>query len=227
MNVRCECQISDIPRRLHWANRSIKKSLNKGDWLYMRHEPLPDGEPYVGKIPGHDHLGDQSVNSRKISGISGSPKDVLYDTQKGQHFRDYQIAKFSVNEVRTLNLPNPNVITKKIIGKTAVNDVYTFVVVHVPTSCMYPHCEIHAYKNGDKVDGDVKNSMRTVIRMQFAKIAEKNRIEIQAELQKEATPLGRFKRNIQEFWGRLSSCGFAANANSKKSNIFISHQGQG
>jgi hypothetical protein len=105
-----DCLIAGIPNRLHTGNKTALKSVSADDWLFMRHEPLGHGEPYGFEVPGHQHLEDQSVNSEKINGPEGNPRDVLFDTRRGQHYSGYQIACFGVSEVVGLEIPNENTV---------------------------------------------------------------------------------------------------------------------
>jgi hypothetical protein len=170
-----ECSIPTIPARLHSGGRGAVPSLDPKDWLYLRHPPLPHGIGYGSKIPGHDNLGDQSANSRLLNRRYGSPTDVLYNTAGGNHFWTWGIAGFSVRQITQLSLPNLNTAFKKVRGQPIPPDVYSFRVTHSPTPCMYPHCEINAFKNNTKIPDDIRNSMRTTIRRQFAQMADRNR----------------------------------------------------
>ncbi len=177
LQVECHCG-QTIPDRLHWGDRQVFAEVKDDDWLYMRHRPLEGGGPYVNQIPGHDHLGDQSVNSDKINTPDGHPCDVLYDTRghDQNRYKNWQIARLKVRDVIDLHLPNENTIHRDRDGKIITDaDVYTFSVKHTPAFCMYPHCEINAFKNGSRVS-DVRNAMRSVIRRKFAHIAEKYRL---------------------------------------------------
>jgi hypothetical protein len=58
-----------------------------------------------------------------------------------------------------------------------IQDTFTFEIVHTPTPCMYPHCEILAKKNGvppKKIAAGIKTTVRT----KFADLAELNRLEM-------------------------------------------------
>ena len=128
-------------------------------------------------IPEHRIL-DQSANS-KLLNRGGRVCDVLYDTKNGSHWLTYQIAKLDVADILALELPNENTIRKDREGNTIYSgDVYTFQVEHQPTMCMFPHCEIVALKNGVKQSQVNSNAMKTTIRAQFARIAEKARMEM-------------------------------------------------
>jgi hypothetical protein len=171
-----ECKIPSIPARLHTRGRAPVTVLSASDWLYMRHPPQR-ALWYGSQIPGHDHLADQSVNSRLLNRPNGSPRDVLYNDTGGPHRWDWGIAAFSVRQLSQLVLPNVNTQFKKVKGQPVGPDLYTFRVLHTPTPCLYPHCEIHAYKNGTRIKPTVKikNSMRSVIRKRFARLADRNR----------------------------------------------------
>lgn len=179
------CPIATIPKRLHRRNRAAVAKVDGDNWLYIRHPPLKAGEPYGSKgIPGHDHMHNQSANSHNINRPRGRPTDVLYDSADGDHFFGWRIAGLRVREVEGLNLPNENTTYKRVKGVhiQVDPDLYSFRVAHDPKPCMYPHCEIRAFKNRQLLTRDIKNSMRTVIRREFGKLADKNREEMKLRL---------------------------------------------
>lgn len=53
---------------------------------------------------------------------------------------------------------------------------------------MYPHCEIIALKDGLK-QAQIKNAMKTTIRAQFARLAEKARLEMEELCAREVSQL--------------------------------------
>ena len=182
-----ECTIASIPARLHTSVKNdgkvdvrLVQRVDDSDRLFMRHPPLPDGGGYGFKIPEHDHLADQSVNSEVINVPNGCVRDVLFDTKHGNHYFSYQIACLAVSEIRTLEVANNNTIEKDRLGNVVrPADIYTFDVRHVPAQCMYPHCIIHAMKNDKPIENKhVRDVMKTVLRSEFAKLAERRRLEI-------------------------------------------------
>src|SRR5947208_1435373 len=124
-----KCPIPDIPGRLHSKGRSSVNSLYPKDWLYMRHPPRR-GFWYGSYIPGHDHLADQSANSKILNNPAGHPRDVLYDESGKPHHWDWGITGFSVRQLNELALPNPNTLFRKVKGQPVGPDVYTFRVDH-------------------------------------------------------------------------------------------------
>jgi hypothetical protein len=169
-----DCTIASIPARLHSRGRAPVASLRPTDWLYLRHPP--QGKLWYGShIKGHDHLDDQSVHSRLLNKPHGSPRDVFYNEEDGSYYWGWGIAAFSVRQIRALCLPNPNTPIKKVKGPPPGLDVYTFSVCHRPTPCLYPHCEIHAYKNGNRLTRNIRNSMKSLIRKRFARLGDRNR----------------------------------------------------
>lgn len=198
-----DCPIKDIPRRLHTAGRARCEHIENDDRLFMRHPPLPAGEPYGFEIPGHAHLEDQSANSDKLNTPSGLARDVLFDTARGNHFFGFQIACFDVTALRDLCIPNPNTVRKGRDGKVIQDaDIYTFEVRHDPTPCMFPHCVIEARKNGQPPT-KVSSGIKAAIRMKFADLAEHNRIEMLRRSAKEATVLGRALLAVECFFAKV------------------------
>lgn len=186
-----DCPIASIPARLHSATkqdgkvsaRAIVPQIDDADCLFMRHPPLPDGQGYGFngvKIPSHDHLADQSVNSKLLNVPDGHPCDVLFNTKDGNHYSAFQIACFVVSEIRDIKIGNPNTIQKDRLGNTIKSaDVYTFDVKHQPTPCMYPHCIVQAMKNNNQIENkQIRDVMKTLIRSRFAELAERRRLEM-------------------------------------------------
>lgn len=187
-----DCLIESIPARLHTTVRKDGvvevrsfQQVKDSDRLFMRHLPLPVGEPYGfggAKIPTHDHLADQSVNSELINVPDGCACDVLFNTKDGNYFSNYQIACFAVNEIRALKTPNPNttIIKDRFNNSVQPTDVFTFDVIHSPTPCMYPHCVIRAMKNEKPIENkQVSDGMKTLLRAKFAELAECRRLEME------------------------------------------------
>jgi hypothetical protein len=170
-----KCGVETIPTRLHTNGRAAVTRADREDRLFIRHPPLPEGKGYGFEIPGHDHLENQSAHSEQLNRPAGYACDVLFNCKNGKHFLDHQIACLDMKEVCELELPNPNTIRKDRKGAIVKQaDVYTFEVVHTPTSCLYPHCEILTKKNG-VITTSVSSGFKTTVRMSFADLAEKNR----------------------------------------------------
>ncbi|MFT5465999.1 MAG: hypothetical protein ACI8UO_001096 [Verrucomicrobiales bacterium] len=165
-----------IPERLHTNGRTAVDRVDDEDNLFMRHEPLPsDGHGYGAQIPGHRHLNNQSVNSDDLNS-DGWACDVLLNTKTGNHYFDYQIACFRAGDIRDLTVPNENTTVFDNEGNIKRSpDIYEFKVRHDPADCMYPHCLLLARKNGGDPPSKIGNSMKTVLRKWFAKLAERNR----------------------------------------------------
>lgn len=177
-----KCSIDGIPRRLHAAGRRMWLALDVDDRLFMRHPPLKGGVEYVFEIPGHSHLADQSVNSERINTPSGKIRDVLYDTVKGQHHFDFQIACLDLKDIEALAVPNQNTIKRDKKGNIVHDaDIWSFRVSHEPVPCMYPHCVIRALNNNQPAKS-VSDGIKSVIRMNFADLAEKQRLILAAQL---------------------------------------------
>jgi hypothetical protein len=173
-----KCGIATIPSRLHARGRQKVPTIAQDDRMFIRHEPLSDGEGYGCRIPGHDNIEDQSANSEKLNAPHGFACDVLFDSKKGDHHLNYQFACLDVFRIHQLALPNQNTILYDRHGNIKKSaDVYTFEVTHSPTECMYPHCEILAKKNGALIKR-VSPGFKTAIRTKFADLAELNRSEM-------------------------------------------------
>ncbi len=171
------CLIAGIPERLHTGDR-LAATVAEDDRLFVRHLMLPLGQAYGGEIPGHSHFTDQSANSEMLN-VGGTPKDVLLDVKQGEYHVGHQIACLKVKDVKELVVPNANTIKRDRTGRvTQEADIFSFDVQHDPTSCIYPHCLIRLFKNGIQVKSLNSDHMKTLIRAQFAKLAELNRSEM-------------------------------------------------
>lgn len=178
----------DIPIRL-WTLLRTPQAVSASDRVYMRHEPLAPGQCYEFYIPGHDNLEDSSVNSDDLN-LFGTPRDVLFDTRRGNHYWNFQIASFFPGEIAALNVPNENTIVYRDRERKVIKsgpDMFTFRVVHDPAPSMYPHCTILAYRNGESVK-KVPSPMKTVIQAQFARLAERLRLAMKAHYCPENIP---------------------------------------
>lgn len=176
-SIREGCWISNIPERLHSKGQS-RRTILASDRVIIRHEPLPDGKGYGFEIPGHRHLEDQSANSQLLNSPEGFYCDVLYDCKEGKHYFGWEVACLDVEDLTTLALPNDNTLVRNSDGSTKAVDIFSFEVVHDPTPCMYPHCQIFALKDGMRVKKIQSGFMKTLIRARFAKLAEINREEM-------------------------------------------------
>ena len=189
-----KCGIQTVPLRLHTSGREKAPTVANDDRVFIRHEPLGLGEVYGCRIAGHDSLEDQSANSEFLNGPKGFACDVLFDCKNGEHYVDYHFACLNVSHIHQLAFPNANTIRRDRFGNIIQDaDIYTFEVVHMPTPCMYPHCEILAKKNGiapKKVAAGVK----TIVRAKFAELAELNRLEM---IERRAKELPRWNKELK------------------------------
>lgn len=172
-----ECRTAGIPRRLHKNYRPVCE-VPSGDWLYLWH-PASTGS-YGFEIFGKFRVESQSFNSHALNEPDGNPRDVLYDTETGRHRLELQIARVGVDDIRSLDIPNDNTVVKDAMGKIIeYRDRYRFEVVHKPTPCMYPHCQLVTLKNGQQKPVN-SSDMKTAIREAFAELAERHREEMSA-----------------------------------------------
>lgn len=90
------------------------------------------------------------------------PKDCLYDGENGKHCLNFGVAEFCVESIEALTKAHPQ----------EKDTVYTFRVKHVPLECLYPHCEIWAYKNGAPVEEIKPASVKTWLRDELSRLAK-------------------------------------------------------
>jgi hypothetical protein len=163
----------DIPARL-WRSGRKPRAISPRDMVYLRHDAMRIGTPYGFIIPGHPPLEDQSFNSHEINRF-GTPRDVLFDTQRGEHHWDDQIACLEVKDLSDLKFPNEDTIQWRADGSRKSGlDIITFELRHAPIERMYPRCVLEAKKNGVPLT-DLPKPLRTILRARLAELAERNR----------------------------------------------------
>lgn len=168
-----DCTSKGIPPRLHTMGRAADPHFDAAEFLYLRHEAC-GGDEYIGQIPIPRKVEDQSVNRGKYS---DSPLDVLYDTENGNHYTQWQIAKLQVGPVEKIEFRYREPLDP--LKEPKRNELYTLKVLHDPTRCMYPHSVMQLMKNNAKFDQkEAMNSAKTVIRRDVCKIANLYRREM-------------------------------------------------
>ncbi len=172
----CEqaCNVEGIPPHLHKRGRS-SESIGDGDRLFLHHDAIDVGAPYGFDIKGVRYL-DQSANSEMLN-PDGSPCDVLYDTRNGGILANKQVACLPVAELRMLAFPNPNLV-KKGAPSPPAEAMHSFEVFHDPMPCMFPHCEIALFQNEQRKRSLNSSEVKSIIRRQFARVAEKYRSDM-------------------------------------------------
>lgn len=164
-----DCRIDGIPERLHGKDREILPVSN-ADRLFLWFAPKAGSEGEF-DLSGVQCC-NQSANSELLN-EKGSPADVTYDMQAGGLKPGRRVACFSVSDLRSLSFPNE--FARVNIGgrEVPVLDEYSFDVEHIPTGCMYPHCEIKTIYQGEKKAKINNGHFRAVIRSEFKKLADR------------------------------------------------------
>ena len=175
------CPHPEIPERLHTNGRLAVDQIEKTDRLFFWHPALPEGEAYVSAIPGHKRFANQSCNSDELN-PDGDPSDVLYNVRDGGgKMSGMQIACIPVEELCNVSSPHPTLVRRDIKTGKPLSPVQKeqihFVPKHTPTLCMYPHCEIISHRDGMETK-DIAKGSRSDVKLQFAKIAERYRLEM-------------------------------------------------
>lgn len=154
------CSDLNIPDRLHTNGKPIVNDFDPDELLYRRF-PIKgnDGNPLynpVTKKLTHDAfpLRCDSVNRGRYS----KPEDVLYDIKEGNHYLNWGICSFTVEQAESISC------TVKVKDN---DDIYTIQIKHRPEECMYPHSEITIFKNGEKVPKISPSSAKLYIRDKF------------------------------------------------------------
>ncbi len=186
--LECNCK-GNLPARLHVNGRETVEEIEKDDFFYMRYPATGSGVngfKFLVKVPaktiiqehdkisGHDHLEDQSVNSKLLNTPDGKCSDVLLDPTTGEPRPGWGAVAIAHQSILEFEFEDPSQLKKVAESRTPPTepvDRYTFKVRHDPTTCMYPHCVIELYR-GDKLITDLKNkTVQTYIRTEFSKYA--------------------------------------------------------
>jgi len=97
--------------------------------------------------------------SMNLDSLCQEPKDVLYNTDTGEHKHNYGVVSCNAFCVDG----------KTFLVKGKPQDrLFTIKVEHAPNPCMYPHCEIRAYIGEDRAP-TWPSSLRNYIRGELMK----------------------------------------------------------
>ena len=141
----CNCSDLDIPEYLHTNDKLAINDFTGDELLYRRFKPIkdPNGDPNIFK----DGTVSKSIFSTKTpmscnrQKYSLCEKDVLFNTNKPEHFVNWGIIALKVGIINEF---------KYVCSK---DDTYTLNVLHEPHPCMYPHSSVYIIKNGRQLDG--------------------------------------------------------------------------
>lgn len=139
------------PRRLLWRGRLIDPDFRPDEFLYMRwgNRHVKDGRLDASVI----RFPDQSVNRQKHS----KPQDVLLREPCNENSKEWiywGVFKFPVHAVLPSIEEDGEVIC-------------TFCVEHDPIDYNYAHCEIRAYRQGQRVTKTQRNLISKPRRKRF------------------------------------------------------------
>jgi hypothetical protein len=143
---------------------------------FLRHPKLPPGVETFAEgdgIPEFRYC-DQSTNSRALN-PQGRPDDVLFNAKTGERHDDWEVASLPVDQtkgVRSIKFPYDKAVRVPGKGQTLQRVDYTFDVRHNPHPCMYPHCVIDTKADGKIVNKINPEHVRSLIRNQFAVMAD-------------------------------------------------------
>lgn len=169
------CEAPGIPAYLHGTERE-PSIISPTDRLYLWYKEKPGISEFL--LQEFDCAA-QSANSHELN-PDGSPEDVLYDVVNGGKPANRRLACLAVEEILTASFPNTFSTVKDPVTKrqVPVNETYTWEVVHDPTGCMFPHCEIRAKCNGAFVTEVQSRSFRSKLRGEFSQLAARFREEL-------------------------------------------------
>ncbi len=173
-----KCQFETIPEYLHSNEKSAVNEINEDDLFYMWFKgDLDEGSRM---IPGHNKLHNQSVDSDLLN-PSGSASDVLFDTKNGEHNHEKGLSTATLDHKSIISFRKIDELKQVRLNKEVVypKPVYTFKVVHSPTPCKFPHCEIILNVDDKQETEDsyiINKTMKTYIRLRFRNIALQHKI---------------------------------------------------
>ena len=154
------CHEIGIPAHLHQNSRPQAPQFDEKELLYRRFFVHPPKSAWLGKENRHKsakifHLENDSYNRSKFS---QKPEDVLFNINAQSpedHFGNWGVLSIEVADLQGLVVP------AEINGETGS---VTFQPVHKPETCMYPHSEIHAFRNGAFIPEVAPKSVRAIVR---------------------------------------------------------------
>jgi hypothetical protein len=159
------CKELNIPDYLHTNNRNPDQEFNSEliyRWFKIQIDRESDWRNDKGVSSSIFAVRNDSCNREKYS---RKPDDVLYNTTGD----DRDLTKFGICQF------NSDVLDGEVhrIEQNNSPRIFELGIEHIPTECMYPHCEIIVKENGSKIDQDgPPKSTRTAIRRILAKKIE-------------------------------------------------------
>lgn len=151
-----DCHARGIPDHLHQLGRPVDSEFTPTEALYRRFNPSfsLDNPDSIYAIFTTRRM---SVNREKHS---HRPEDVLFNVDGPPHFLAWGIAEIHVATVTDIHVPHPN-------SREPIH--YSLAVRHQPERCMYPHCEIEVYANGERIEEIKPSSAKTRIKAAMAR----------------------------------------------------------
>ncbi|PVV54827.1 hypothetical protein [Chryseobacterium sp. HMWF035] len=148
-----KCDEICIPNNLHWEGKPIDENFENEN-LYRRVRiPIDQNKINEREISAIIFpIKDDSCNREKYS----SPIDVLYNVNAkncDDHFFNFGIVSI-----------NSNYILSQSFTPEGSVDQFTFKIIHSPTECMYPHCEVIVFKNNARISDNKPKSVKAYIR---------------------------------------------------------------
>lgn len=154
------CSNTTVPERLHKKGRDAEPKFFLEEIIYRRFEKEPVVSPEGRISPSIFPLQFDSCLRKEFC---EEYKDTLYsDTQSNNsHF----YAKWGV-----VGFPYGNFISSYPVDNKNDDRVFDVTVIHTPTDCMYPHCEVIS-KLDDKIESPPK-SVKSKIREHLARVCK-------------------------------------------------------
>ena len=149
------CQGRGIPEHLHQLGRAPENVFAAEESVYRRFKPELKLEL------SEDHY--EIFTTRRMSvnreRYSARPEDVLFNVDGPPHFDSWGVAALEVEGIQSIRVQHPD-------PKQRIE--YTLKVRHKPERCMYPHCEIEVFANGEPVPEIKPSSVKTKIKSAMA-----------------------------------------------------------
>lgn len=139
------CSSLRIPERLHTNNREIDNDF-RGEEIYRRFNISGERSNWENNRTLSASIFPVDRDSCNRQKFSLSPNDVLYNTRpqdNGAHYLHHGIIMFKAEAVEEFD---------ETLTENGKNRIFKLRIEHVPTECMYPHCEVHVFENGVKLD---------------------------------------------------------------------------
>lgn len=142
------CTRLGIPSHMHREERPFMEFVLSEELLFRRFNLQNEAT-----VTACIRFKEMSVNREKLS----APDDVLFNTERSGRHEGHGVVELSVASLRA---PTEDGCWRL----DGVPGAYELRVVHTPDQCNYAHCEVVAYKDGEKQANIKPTTMKLAIR---------------------------------------------------------------